>query len=217
MPDTATAILIRKMEPGDREAVRQICWETGYGGDSIAPYFDDPALFADFFCSYYTDIAPGASFVAEDDGSVIGYLFGCPDTRRYSRVFYCKIIPALLGRALLGRYRIGRKTRRYIRQVIGPFFRGAYKTPPLDLYPAHLHINIAAGYRRAGLGHRLMKAYFAHLRAGGIRGLHLGTSSLHRSAQPFYRKLGFQVYSETKTNLGGKPNAALVWVKRLDQ
>ena len=111
--------------------------------DNIAPYFDD-LHFLPIFCSYYTDIEPGSSFVATDGDAVVGYLFGCPDTRRYNRVFYSKIIPSILGRALRGRYRIGRKTRRYIGGMIGPFLLGGYRTPPLDLYPAHLHINIMA-------------------------------------------------------------------------
>ena len=209
------AILIRNMEPRDREAVRQICWETGYGGESIAPYFDDPALFTDFFCSYYTDFEPDSSFVAEDNGAVIGYLFGCPDTHRYNKIFYYRIIPAILGRALRGRYRIGRKTRRYIREMIGPFLRGGYRSPPLELYPAHLHINIAVGYRRAGVGHRLMEHYLAYLRTRRIRGLHLGTSSLHTTALPFYSKLGFQLYRKSETRGGEKPIASLVYVKTL--
>ncbi|HHW73902.1 MAG TPA: GNAT family N-acetyltransferase [Firmicutes bacterium] len=210
------AISIRKMAPHDREAVRRICWETGYGGDNIAPYFDDPALFTDFFCSYYTDIEPGSSFVATDGDAVVGYLFGCPDTRRYNRVFYSKIIPSILGRALRGRYRIGRKTRRYIGGMIGPFLLGGYRTPPLDLYPAHLHINIMASYRRAGLGHRLMESYFEHLRTRGVKGLHLSTSSLHATALPFYNKLGFQLYSKSKHRTGKEQITSLIYVKTLE-
>ncbi len=214
--DKSVQIVIRKMEPSDREAVRRICWDTGHGGDSIATYFDDPELFADFFTAYYTDVEPESSFVAADNGEVIGYLLGCPDTRRYNRIFFSKIILSIIVRMLLGRYKIGRRTRRYIREMVCQFVRGDYKGPPLALYPAHLHINLAAGYRRAGLGHRLMKNYFDYLHARGIRGLHLGTTSMHTTALSFYNGLGFKVFAATKTRFGGKPITSLVYVKTLE-
>ena len=42
--------------------------------------------------------------------------------------------------------------------------------PPLKEYPAHLHINIAAGCRRMGIGSLLMESYLAYLREKGVRG-----------------------------------------------
>ncbi len=43
-----------------------------------------------------------------------------------------------------------------------------------------------------------MNRYFACLRKHNIKGVHLGTTSLNRSAVPFYEKLGFELYSRVE-------------------
>ena len=82
---------VRPYTPADREAIRQICCETGYSGAPIDPVFTDRDVFADFFTRYYTDCEPESSFVAEDNGRIIGYILGC---RRYH--FHAIIAPVLL-------------------------------------------------------------------------------------------------------------------------
>ena len=208
-------IVIRKFSPEDRDDIQRICWETGYGGNSVQPYFDDPVLFADLWCSYYTDLTPESTFIAEINGRVAGYLLGCLDTEHYNRIFPRKIIPAILGKILLGRYRIRRNTFRYFNSLLGQQLRREFKTPALELYPAHLHINIEEGCRRAGLGHLLMENYFTYLRENAIPGLHLGTSTLHTSAIPFYEKLGFQVYAAVESTFLGQPVTNICYIRQL--
>jgi len=208
-------VVIRMYSPEDRDDVGRICWETGYGGKPAAPVFDDPSLFADFWVSYYTDLEPQSIFVAKADGKVIGYLLGCLDTGRYIRVFSRRIVPSILLKALLGHYRIARKTLRYFGSLMGQLLRREFRVPPLERYPAHLHININEGWRRTGLGQQLMESYFAYLRQNGIRGLHLGTSSLHKGALPFYDKLGFQVFAAVEGKLLGKPVTNICYIMDL--
>ena len=73
--------VIRPYESRDREAVRRVCFETGYMGDPIAWQWRDAESFADLFTSYYTDHEPESATVVEIDGRVVGYLLGCRDTR----------------------------------------------------------------------------------------------------------------------------------------
>jgi GNAT superfamily N-acetyltransferase len=56
-------------------------------------------------------------------------------------------------------------------------------------YPAHLHINVAAGYRHRGIGRRLIESYFADLRRYNVSGVHLFCGP---DPVDFYRLLGFQ-------------------------
>ena len=58
-------------------------------------------------------------------------------------------------------------------------------------FPAHLHINLAAGYRGAGIGRRLIEAFADHAAAGGVPGLHAVTADGVRN-NGFYRDCGFE-------------------------
>jgi predicted N-acetyltransferase YhbS len=64
-------------------------------------------------------------------------------------------------------------------------------------YPAHLHINIDAGYRRMGVGRRLIEDYFAGLRSHGVHGVHLFCGA---GPVEFYRRLGFQKLESAEVN-----------------
>ena len=68
--------MIRSYREGDREAVRQLCCQTGFLGSPIDPVYEDRKLFADFLTTYYTDWEPESSFVVEIDGEIRGYLLG---------------------------------------------------------------------------------------------------------------------------------------------
>jgi GNAT superfamily N-acetyltransferase len=57
-------------------------------------------------------------------------------------------------------------------------------------YPAHLHVNIAEGYRNRGLGTALVGRFVEWAKLHSVKGLHLVTSSTARSI-PFYRRSGF--------------------------
>lgn len=74
--------VIRPYEPGDRDAVRRICFDTGYMGDSVGWTWPDRESFADLFSAWYTDHEPTSALVVDDGGEVVGYLLGCRDSRR---------------------------------------------------------------------------------------------------------------------------------------
>jgi GNAT superfamily N-acetyltransferase len=57
-------------------------------------------------------------------------------------------------------------------------------------YPAHLHVNVAEGYRNRGLGTALVGRFVEWAELHSVKGIHLVTSSTARSI-PFYRRSGF--------------------------
>src|SRR5204863_9697066 len=67
---------IRKLQPGDRARIRELCCETGFLGNPIDPVFEDRELFADYLTAYYTDWEPESSFVLLVNGEIRGYLLG---------------------------------------------------------------------------------------------------------------------------------------------
>lgn len=190
---------IRLYQPADRAAVRQIAGDSAHFGEPIERFFDARDLFLDAFAAYYTDVASDHLWVAEDDGgAVLGYLMGCPDTAAYHRWFR-STVRGVIWRALALRYR-----GLFTRKSLGYVWRYVRVRPPyIDLspYPAHLHINTRADARGQGIGAALMTAYLDQLRAEGVKGVHLETSSANTIAAPWYRRLGFTLLQRTPTDL----------------
>lgn len=191
-------IEIVKYERKYRKMVRDCVYETGYGGKSAKIYFEDRALFADMITLYYTDYEPESGFVPLVDGKPGGYLLGAVDTEKYTTVMKKEIIPRMLKKMIIGKYNMGPGVRKNLYLSILSQMRGEGCEPPLDKYPAHLHIDLFSNFRRFGLGHKLIDAYLDYLRDLKIPGVHLGTSSFHTEALPFYEKLGFHQYSKKK-------------------
>ena len=194
-------MVVRRYQPADREAVHRIAGDTAFFGQPIEAYLDDRQHFLDLFVAYYTDYEPDYAWVAEAGGQVVGYLTGCPDTARHRRLLLHPILPRLLLHFLAGRYRVGRRTWRYIGRLALAALRGEF--PPADhaACPAHLHINVAAGWRGQGLGKQLMAEYLAQLRAEGVPGVYLETTTLNRAAVRLYRSLGFELLDARCTRL----------------
>ncbi len=186
-----TAPTIRRMTPADVDAVHTIGADTAYYGDPVERIFDDRRLFIDLFMRPYTEHFAATSWVAEQNGTVTGFLIGCVDTIAYMPL-YQRAVRRGMFRLLTLRYRLGWRT---LRAMLG-FAREQFATvPPLNLatYPAHLHINLSAPYRGQGTGRRLMEAYLDHCRATRIPGVFLTTSSKNEIALHLYEKLGFRV------------------------
>jgi GNAT superfamily N-acetyltransferase len=186
-------VVIRKYEPKDRAAVRRICYDTGLMGDPIDPYFGCAELFADYWMNYYTDYEPESAFVAELDGKVIGYLVGCKDTLAQQEIRNIEIMPKIRRKFLTFGYRAEWRIFGYLWRYLRSMLRGEFADEPIGDYPAHLHINLAEGYRSGGIGAKLLFAYLDYLRENGVRGLHLGTTTYNKLATPFYEKRGFRL------------------------
>jgi GNAT superfamily N-acetyltransferase len=187
---------VRKYSPADRAAARRICYETGLMGDSIDPYFGCLDLFADFWTLYYTDYEPESTFVAEADGQVIGYLMGCTDTKVQQRIQKREIMPRIRRRLMTFGYRVDRRFLSFMWRQLRSTWRGELAHGEEEYimdYPAHLHMNLAEGYRSGGIGSMLLSAYLDYLRTSNVTGLHLGTTSYNKLAVPFYKKWGFQI------------------------
>jgi ribosomal protein S18 acetylase RimI-like enzyme len=189
---------IRRYQPTDRAAVRQLAGDTAHFGDPIERFLDAREVFLDAFASFYTDVMGNYLWIAEEDGALLGYLMGCPDTIDYNEWFRANV-KKVAWRAAILHYR-GVLTRK----SLGYIWRYAQvHIPYVDLspYPAHLHINTRADKRGSGIGSALMTTYLDQLRNENIPGVHLETSSANTSAVPWYEKLGFQLLQCTPSDL----------------
>ncbi len=170
-----------------------VCYKCGYMGEDVSDHFRDEKLFGYLFCLYYPRYEPEHCFVAEDNGKIVGYILGTPDTRRQERLFMAKMGWRILLRTFLI------TSWRYFPdlKVILHFLRLPRSTAPhdeiLEKYPAHLHIDILESYQRRGIGTKLMQCFEDHMRRLKVKGIHLGTSEGNYKAIPFYKKMGFQI------------------------
>jgi ribosomal protein S18 acetylase RimI-like enzyme len=189
--------IVRPYRRLDRDRVRSICCETGFVGEPQEKVFIGREVFADMFSAYWTDFEPESGFVAEVAGVVEGYALGCLDTRVQVRAFNRRILPRIVLQLASPRWWRHPTNRRWFR-ALRHSTRAGELSPPMDeilpAYPAHLHTNIAdPALRGQGLGGAMMRALFAYLRAHGVPGVHLGTTSHNRQAVPFYFRLGFTI------------------------
>jgi hypothetical protein len=186
--------VVRVARAADWPGIRELCCLTGEAGGPIAgvrwPFF------AELWIGPYQRLVPAWTYVADAPDALAGYLTGCPDTAAFERArAFWHTLP-LLARVAAGRYGRTVDTRRFVRRAFG-LARPAESAFPAELsttlrrrYPAHLHMNVAAGLRGRGIGGALLEGYLDALRADGIPGVHLFCGP---GPVDFYGRHGFAV------------------------
>jgi hypothetical protein len=189
-------VLIREYRDNDRKAVRAIALETAMRGQGASIYFDDPELLADHLCGYYTDREPLDSLVAERDGQVVGYLFGCRDSaalERYQvRIQAPRLLAAALSRLVTGAYTSRPQNRRFLSWLI---LRAARERPdfPYRRLPAHYHCNLLSAAQGFRLYTSMTLRFLDRIESAGVTGIHAAVTeparrgAFHRMAFAFLK------------------------------
>jgi len=215
-------IEIIKYQPKFRKDIINICFKTGYMGKNVAPYFKDPYLFGLLFCLYYVDYEPENCFIAVENSQAIGYILGSLDSKAQDLAFRKLIIPKIMRRLFFNtiwRHPGTFKTVLHFRKIFSksPFIPNEREI--IQLYPAHLHIDVLTPFQRIGIGSNLLKKFEHHLNEQKIEGVHLGTSSFNEKAIQFYYKHNFELLYQGPLGYGmwpSTPNARnLIFGKRI--
>ncbi len=187
----------------DWQKIRETCCRAANDGKGIAT--ERESFFSELWVGPYEEIIPEWTYLAEVDGVYAGYLTGCPDTRAFLRRKRWWEL-RLLIRILLREFDSNQDTRGFVRRLLGREqsperrFPQALRRDLESRYPAHLHVNLEAGFRGLGVGYRLIEAYLADLKAFRVPGVHL-----HCGARPlgFYQRAGFNLLGrvEFRSNL----------------
>jgi hypothetical protein len=213
--------LIRPYRRSDRDAVRQICFDTALLGESIADQYRDFESLADILTSYYTDVEPENQLVAEQDGRVVGYLLACRDVKRVTSPFVVALRHILLRGVCLRPGTI----RFYWRSFIDLFLcLVTTKRPHVDpkLYASHTHTNFARGFRGGGISTEMHAHLFDRLKADGVRGMQAEVIAQNVAALRWvqdtlgYRPVGKPYYTMGLRDKNGKRLRIQLITRELD-
>lgn len=213
-------VTVRPYRAEDRQAVREICYATGYMGDSPAWYWRDRRSFGDTWTRCYTDSEPESALVAEKDGEVAGYLLGCVDSRRAEDPVRAAVFHGV-GRLCLLRPGTGRVMWRTLTDAMRDSVIGDTPLPvvPYDeRFPSHLHIDMLERIRGTGAGQALMEAWTQRLRALGSPGCYLETLAENSRAKAFFSANGFTAAGEPVVVPGMRDrNGGRLHVQRMER
>jgi len=211
--------IVRLYRPEDRAAILQIAADTGFFGAPVEAFMQDRRLMQDVFVAYYVDREPEHLWVADVDGTVVGYISGSVGgtAAAWGRGLTAATAAA---RFVTFRYEVDALTRRYFGRTAKAVLGGEYPQVDLRDYPAELHINLAEAARGLGLGRKLMQACLDQMTELSIPGIHLKTTTRNAVAIKLYEKMGFELLARKRTYLWepwlpGEEIENLVFGKRL--
>jgi len=180
---------IRPFAPGDERELSDICARTGdAGGDASGLYSSDDLLGAIFVLPYVERHPEYAWVVESDDGRVIGYIVGAPDTPAFDTWFRDEWWP---------RYRQQFPPPQRLESEEDRILDGAYRraSDPSEGtesdYPAQLHIDLLPEAQGQGFGRDLIEMLMERFRDAGVPGVHLVASARNTGAAAFYPRVGF--------------------------
>lgn len=174
----AKLAIIRPYQEKDRDNVRQVLLHCASAAAQAGPGPARTAVITTY-CDYYIDCEPHNCFViANEHDEAVGYIMGCENYDAYQKRFMQEYVPRSKGLPFRHWFECRGAA------VLPWFFR--------KQYPAHLHIDIHSDYQRMGLGHQLMDALTAHLRAKNVPGVMLAVAPDNTKGRNFYHKYGFE-------------------------
>jgi hypothetical protein len=186
---------IRSYRPSDRDAIRELCCETGFLGAPIDPVYEDRQLFADFLTTYYTDWEPESSFVIEKDGEIRGYLLGSRRPLRNQLYSFWQNISLFL-KALTRYFRYSKASRRFVLWIL---MNGWREVPAAPRRVPHFHINLLPDARKMSTTRALMSAYLSYLyRCGEKRVYGQIVTFESRRGEQMFERYGFKVLNRAE-------------------
>ncbi|HVY50670.1 MAG TPA: GNAT family N-acetyltransferase [Devosia sp.] len=185
--DAISGYRIRRAEPGDTEALYEICLLTADAGSDASALYSDRRLPGYIWAAAYGALEPDFAFVLSGVDGAVGYVLAAPDTAAFENRLEREWWPRVRAE-LEGFTPVSAHDEAALRHITAPERRDQAL---LADYPAHLHINILPQAQAGGWGRRMIETELQALRAAGVKGVQLGVAPNNVRAQGFYRHLGF--------------------------
>ncbi|GAA4018048.1 hypothetical protein GCM10022247_46860 [Allokutzneria multivorans] len=188
---------IRPYRPSDFDAVHLICKATADAGVPMTG-LPDPDIVGHCFAGPYVTFEPELASVHEDEQGVAGYVIAALDSTAFEARWRAEWSPRFIESHPPPSVSAEPEADAWLRELLhNPSSPAAVEFPD---HPSHLHIDLLARARGAGVGRRLLDALFDSLRAKGSPGVHLLVGQTNTAAISFYRAVGF---TELTTSVPG--------------
>jgi GNAT superfamily N-acetyltransferase len=202
-------LVIRTFRPADLDALYAISLATSYEGGDASHLYEDRKLIGHIYSGPYALLEPRLALVVEDDAGVAGFAVGTPDTEKWQERLEAEWWPQL--------------RRRYADPTSGPTTewsadqRRAHaihhpqRSPRqvVELYPAHLHLNLMERIQGRGAGTMLFSKWIALASQHEIRAMHVGVNSANLRAARFWSRRGFD-----RLTLADDDSGRTIWMGR---
>lgn len=211
-------IVIRPYHPlsdYDMPQIRRICYEAAFLGAPIDPIFNDLEWFTDTVIVPYLMFEPKYTWVAEVDGTLVGYLTGSVK-RSFGLLrgqFIVAKVTGLYWRYLFGKYKDHPRSRDFARFVLT---EARHNVPKHPNDTPHFHFNVDRDYRGMGIGTSLITRFEEAVKVEGMDSYYaevmslqtahlpswvtLSPSQLIRSEDDFTR-MGYRIFDRKPTTM----------------
>ena len=186
---------IRKLQPGDRARIRELCCDTGFLGNPIDPVFEDRELFADYLTAYYTDWEPESSFVLLVNGEIRGYLLGSRwPFRQQCYAFYQNL--SLFLRGIFRYRRYNAASKKFVQWIMRTAWR---EVPAAPRRTPHFHFNVLPDARQLATTRALTDSYLKYLHECGEKRVYGQVVVFEdRRGAKIFERYGFKVLNKSE-------------------
>jgi len=192
---TTAGFIVRPYQPGDREAVRDLCCQTGFLGKPIDPVFEDRELFASFLTDYYLQCEADSAFMVIVGGTIKGYLLGCRFPRRHQIYSISQGIPLVL-KALTRYPRYSSESRRYLLWIALNAWR---EVPEAPRNVGHFHMNFMPELKRLAVFRAVLERYLRFLSDNQVKQISAQMVTFDdRRTIGLFERYGFKVLNRSK-------------------
>jgi hypothetical protein len=186
---------VRNYQPADREAVRQLCCDTGFLGNPIDPVFEDRELFANFLTDYYLEHEPESAFVITSNEEIKGYLLGsCFPLKHQVHSVFQSAHNAF--KALTRYLRYKPASRRFLHWIVLNAWR---EVPAAPRWIGHFHVNLLPEVRSIEGFRLLLETYLRFLHERGVKRVHAQMVTFGgRRGFKLFERYGFMVLNRSE-------------------
>lgn len=174
----------------DQDSLYAISLKTGDSGEDATLLYGDGRMVGHIYSVPYLHLNPDATYVAEDDEGVCGYIVGALDTANYEERLERQWWPALRSQYPdpAGDPSTWNADQQRAHVIHHP---PTARQDILKDYPAHIHMNLLPRTQGQGGGTALLARWLDMARQKGVTGIHLGASPLNEKGMGFWQSRGF--------------------------